>query len=476
MSGSNGDWRSAAFRQKVIFNIDEALKKSGTNSIQKERNAQDIEQHIFDKAVTRDNYMTIVARIILALSPGQNKGQPMQQNTSGGIMDPNMQPSPLSQEVLIKKEKILAQQSPLNLISTPSPKLYQSPSPVPQLSGKLPKTSQGRIPQVSSNASYPSPSPIVPSPSPLGHSPGPAPSPQQITSPSSVLSTKIPGIVDSPFNPPSNLGSAESPVKLTDKEEQLYVEKLKQLAVYAEPLRKMIAKMQNEEDKANKDSKNLKKLKILLSILGDSKERVPYASLLKVENVLVRRLGFNKQDKQAATFGHSLVSALHAKADSPQSNNTLYRMFGPTLATIHGPPICPPVVPSSRRESPKPDSILPQVVKTEIAQLANKFTVDYANDGDEDCERMALVCSINDKTLPAVPSLLIRIPEDYPYSSPYCDTKDYDSTEFFKRIRDRLKDKLSSLPRMYSFSTLLLNWESCVRYVDARTREISMDA
>ena len=51
-----------------------------------------------------------------------------------------------------------------------------------------------------------------------------------ISSPASVLASKGTGIpsVESPgsFNPPSNPGSAESPVKLSDREEQLYVEKV----------------------------------------------------------------------------------------------------------------------------------------------------------------------------------------------------------------------------------------------------------
>ena len=35
------------------------------------------------------------------------------------------------------------------------------------------------------------------------------------------------------------------------------------------------------------------------------------------------------------------------------------------------------------------------------------------------------VCFLDDKTLPAVPYLVVRLPTDYPYSSPHFDTKDY---------------------------------------------------
>ena len=94
-------------------------------------------------------------------------------------------------------------------------------------------------------------------------------------------------------------------------------------------------------------------------------------------------------------------------------------MFGPTLATINGLPICLPLLPNPRREAQKSGSSLPNAVKSEIAQLANKFTVEFANDDDEECERKTLVCSINDKELPAMPSTLIRIPPNYPHSSPH---------------------------------------------------------
>ena len=55
---------------------------------------------------------------------------------------------------------------------------------------------------------------------------------QLVQSPSSAIATRVSGIpsVESPgsFNPPSisNPGSQESPVKLSDKEELLYVEKV----------------------------------------------------------------------------------------------------------------------------------------------------------------------------------------------------------------------------------------------------------
>ena len=56
----------------------------------------------------------------------------------------------------------------------------------------------------------------------------------------------------------------------------------------------------------------------------------------------------------------------------------------------------PPQVPRPRRENHEPESPLPHAVKSEIAQLTSKFTVDYANEGDDGCEQTALVCSISE--------------------------------------------------------------------------------
>lgn len=39
---------------------------------------------------------------------------------------------------------------------------------------------------------------------------------------------------------------------------------------------------------------------------------------------------------------------------------------------------------------------MPHAVKSEIAQLTSKFTVDYANEGDDGYGQAALVCSISE--------------------------------------------------------------------------------
>ncbi len=68
----------------------------------------------------------------------------------------------------------------------------------------------------------------------------------------------------------------------------------------------------------------------------------------------------------------------------------------------------PPQVPRPRRENHEPESPLPHAVKSEIAQLTSKFTVDYANEGDDGCEQTALVCSISESVFYRTMKVLLK--------------------------------------------------------------------
>ena len=51
-------------------------------------------------------------------------------------------------------------------------------------------------------------------------------------------------------NNPSSVGSALSPAGRNPEEEKLYLEKLKHLQKYVEPLRRMIARIEKEDGKS----------------------------------------------------------------------------------------------------------------------------------------------------------------------------------------------------------------------------------
>ncbi|OWF52757.1 Mediator of RNA polymerase II transcription subunit 15 [Mizuhopecten yessoensis] len=56
------DWRSEAFRRKVIAQIDEAVRMAATPMT---KSSMEMENHVFLKAKTREEYLALVARLIL---------------------------------------------------------------------------------------------------------------------------------------------------------------------------------------------------------------------------------------------------------------------------------------------------------------------------------------------------------------------------------------------------------------------------
>ncbi|KAJ8935254.1 hypothetical protein NQ314_012912, partial [Rhamnusium bicolor] len=55
-------WRTNTFRQSVVAKIDEAIRQSGMNT---SRNSIEMENHVFQKAKSKEEYLGFVARLIL---------------------------------------------------------------------------------------------------------------------------------------------------------------------------------------------------------------------------------------------------------------------------------------------------------------------------------------------------------------------------------------------------------------------------
>ncbi|XP_023812952.1 mediator of RNA polymerase II transcription subunit 15 isoform X2 [Oryzias latipes] len=62
--GSDSDWRSTQFRQKVVAQIDEAMRKAGPGTTT-HKSGTDMENQVYNKAKTRDEYLSLVARLII---------------------------------------------------------------------------------------------------------------------------------------------------------------------------------------------------------------------------------------------------------------------------------------------------------------------------------------------------------------------------------------------------------------------------
>ncbi|XP_026208519.1 mediator of RNA polymerase II transcription subunit 15-like [Anabas testudineus] len=60
--GPDSDWRSPQFRQKVVAQIEEAMRKAGTAHT---KSSTDMENHVYVRAKTREEYLSLVARLII---------------------------------------------------------------------------------------------------------------------------------------------------------------------------------------------------------------------------------------------------------------------------------------------------------------------------------------------------------------------------------------------------------------------------
>uniref|UniRef100_A0A3Q3K3R0 Mediator of RNA polymerase II transcription subunit 15 n=1 Tax=Monopterus albus TaxID=43700 RepID=A0A3Q3K3R0_MONAL len=60
--GADSDWRSPQFRQKIVAQIDETMRKAGTAHT---KSSNDMESHVYAKAKTREEYLSMVARLII---------------------------------------------------------------------------------------------------------------------------------------------------------------------------------------------------------------------------------------------------------------------------------------------------------------------------------------------------------------------------------------------------------------------------
>ena len=59
-----GEWRSEAFRMEIVKMLEEAIQKYG---LQQQRDPQTIEQLVFTRAKTREDYLNCISRFILMI-------------------------------------------------------------------------------------------------------------------------------------------------------------------------------------------------------------------------------------------------------------------------------------------------------------------------------------------------------------------------------------------------------------------------
>ncbi|XP_053694402.1 mediator of RNA polymerase II transcription subunit 15 isoform X2 [Sabethes cyaneus] len=318
-----------------------------------------------------------------------------------------------------------------------------------------------------------SPSPSVPSPvgpgsmGPQSHPGQMIPSPALIPSPSPQMGSVPPrNIGQSPgstLNTPGQPGGA-APSPLNPQDEQLYREKYRSLTKYIEPLKRMIARMEND------DVDKIGKLKRLLEILCNPTRRIPLETLYKCEAALTSQLGSMRE----TPLNNPLVEAVSANLQSSLGNHTLQRTFRPCLEALFGPDIKNLPTPAKQPRLAIEESLgsssggtqeIPHILQGEIARLDQKFKVSLDQCAVGGTKTIKLICWLDDKHLPCVPPVAVTIPEDYPFISPSCTLieQEYNATPFLIQVQKSFLARICKLPEMFSLSHLLDSWEMSVR-------------
>lgn len=351
---------------------------------------------------------------------------------------------------------------------------FQGHSPAPvTVPSQGPSSNQSTIPSPVSQ--HPSGVSSQMAQSPAGYAPSPT---SQITpSPASSFPGRTPAGAPSPgsaLNTPVASGATPSPVNRASQED-LYLEKRKQLSKYIEPLKRMIAKIDKDENK----KKDCSKFKNLLDILNDPNRRCAMDVLLKCEQVLEKMVNpaflqmENASSSQLSTVPKTqeqnicqpLLEALSSHVKSPLFNHTLQRTFGPAISALLGPSYRIPSPPPKKKKIEEDVAEISDVLQGEIARLDQRFKVQLEPAQHAGSRTVHLICQLDDKNLPCVPPISITVPENYPDKPPECNTSkdEYESTPFLQRIQQALFSRLSCMPQKYSITSLLDTWEMSVR-------------
>ncbi|GAB6030305.1 mediator complex subunit Med15 [Chamberlinius hualienensis] len=575
-------WRTPPFRKKIMVQIDEAIRQSGNPT---NRNSAEMENHVFNKAKSKDEYLSFVARLILHVRemnsstkqggaqqgpPGmppisnspntvnpdpinalqtmarqvvggqrmqmanqmnmnkagmkvqsqlmamqQHHQQQQQQQQQQTMLPPNKPGTPLGQmqpmmtsDGLMMTSRDSGTPSGMNYSSSqqqqqqqnqqqqqqrqPTPNQFLNQHQVVGTHQMVPSPVHQMPTSLSSSQMAPSPVPYLPS-----HSPQIVPSPASMSShggggqtpgrQSTMGGAPSPG---SALNTPMSLSGIQSPANRI-QEDQAYLEKLKQLQKYIEPLRRLIARLDKEDNVDKK--KELVKMKNLFDSLSNPNKRLQMDTLLKCEQVL-EKLELAKEAHSVGSGSGSvptipqitqlsqskeynlcqpLYEAIIAHMNLPTFNHTMQRTFGPAVSALLGEPVrynnnngSGNINNKKRKRRGEEDEFdIPDVLQGEIARLDRRFKVNINPIQHRGSKTVHLLCQLDDKNLPCVPPIMLTVPDCYPQQSPQCETdaEEYVSTEFLQTVHKNLITRLSKMAEQFSITTLLDTWEMSVR-------------
>uniref|UniRef100_F6SWM7 Uncharacterized protein n=1 Tax=Ciona intestinalis TaxID=7719 RepID=F6SWM7_CIOIN len=331
----------------------------------------------------------------------------------------------------------------------------------------------------------PSLSPNHPSPQVHNTSPG-------LRTPGSVQAAPSPGgcvnvTIIYPMNKTTtpNIGTLAintipSPTPLNNsqvEDDKEYMEKLKQLQKYIEPLSRMISKFNEDEEKYNND---LCKMKTLRDTLMNPNKRLLMSTLDKCEKVLQKVTTPLTppplqppllQPRPDQHMCQPILNVIASATKSPLLNHTLKRTFGPAMKTLCGNYTIPEFVPNKRQKlqeavlelrANKAKGKLSDNVKREIANLDSKFNIVVDEVGNDMGGNVQLFCYLNDPKLPGIPPIQISVPQSYPTQPPtWVQGFNYEPSDFLLKLRPMIRSRLTMVNNTHcTISSLLQTWAS----------------
>ncbi|XP_064620402.1 mediator of RNA polymerase II transcription subunit 15-like isoform X14 [Lineus longissimus] len=478
-------WRTPGFRRKVMSQIEEAVRQAGNPTT---KTSMEMENHVFLKAKSREDYLGLVARLIIHVREINSKKEKAGQ-VQAPVMGQQQMQDPINALQNLAKQNLSPgippqQQAPGMPGQMPSQQLRAQLHPMQQQ--MMHQQRQG-MPQHPNQQPMPvsiqqQPSPAPPTSyhvqSPATMLASPSPQSQVVPSPASrTMGAPSPGQVQ--LHTPGNVatqGAVPSPASRTP-EDQAYLEKLQQLSKFKEPLKAFIQSLDKGDDRHKKEKI---KMTNLLDVLSNPNKRLSMAALVRCEQILEKldlqvkatlpsgiTPSTTSQVSQERHMCQPLLDTIAAHMKSPLLNHTLQRTFGPALYAIQGgPPLRSHSPPAKRQKAePEKDNEIADVLQGELARLEQRFKVTLDPVHHSGSKTVHLVFKLDDRNLPSVPPIMVTVPEDYPQSSPKCETGDenYDSTPFLQALYKALKARLDRMPDKYSVTALLNTWEMSVR-------------
>jgi len=343
--GDQNEWQTQAFRAKIVSKLENMMRSS---QAQMPKSSVEMEEYVFQKAHSKEEYLDLVARVLLSVNDHNNKekkgpgmvpmgagggpmsiGGPMQgqqdpinaltslagqggasMGMMGGMqqhMAGGSRPQMMDGSHMVRGPQHMGMRGPQGAqgphkLNRQDAFMVTSPQTMPgtvggsmQAQANMNYTTQGRSMVMQQGQQYVSRDGQMQQVQGMSMQPGG--SPMNIISPHSQQSmvsppgqfrppgAGVPSPINTQLHTPGQPMSHPSPgPPSTSQEEHEYIKKLESLHKYIEPLRKNILELEKKTDEDSK--KNQKKMKNLLDILSNPKKRVPMDVLDKCGQLL----------------------------------------------------------------------------------------------------------------------------------------------------------------------------------------------